>query len=144
MESKGIRLDSSRKYWTTLTYPSPVAFSKTPRGKLNHAADCATSCRFPTGTPTSWNYHGECSDLLCFSVNKNITMHGLRLFGSENNSYTITLKVTDTDKRTTVVSKSGTYYPKLLHSKRFSYHGFEVMFDSAAVLKNNTSYLMKH
>ena len=63
-------------------------------------------------------------------------MHGLRLFGSENNSYTVTLKVTDTDRRTTTVeSKSGTYHPKLLHSKRFSYHGFEVMFDSAAVLK---------
>ena len=70
-------------------------------------------------------------------------MHGLRLFGSENNSYTVTLKVTDTDRRTTVVSKSGTYYPKRLHSKRFSYHGFEVMFDSAAVLKNNTSYLIE-
>ena len=144
MKSKGIRLDSSRQYWTTLTYPSPVAFSKAPRGKLTHAADCMTSCRFPTCTSTSsWNYRGERSDLLCFSVDKNITMHGLRLFGSENNSYTVTLKVTDTGSRTTVVSKSGTYYPKLLHSKRFSYHGFEVMFDSAAVLKNNTSYLIE-
>ena len=79
--------------------------------------------------------------MLCFSVDKNITMHGLRLFGSENNSYTVT--VTDTDRRTTVVSKSGTYYPKLLHSKGFSYYGFEVMFDSAAVSKNNTSYLVE-
>ena len=145
MKSKGIRLDSSRQYWTTLTYPSPVAFSKAPRGKLTHAADCMTSCRFPICTSTSsWNYRGERSDLLCFSVDKNITMHGLRLFGSENNSYTVTLKVTDTGSRTTVVSKSGTYYPKLLHSKRFSYHGFEVMFDSAAVLKNNTVISLKH
>ena len=135
MESKGIRLDSSRQYWTTLTYTSPVAFSKTPRGKLTHAADCITSCRFPTCTQTSWNYYPGRSDLLCFSVDKTITLHGLRLFGSENNSYTVTLKVTDTDRRTTVVSKSGTYYPKLLHSKRFSYYGFEVMFDSAAVSK---------
>ena len=131
------------KYFIVPTSPTPVAFSKTPRGKLTHAADCMTSCRFPSCTPTSWNYHGERSDLLCFSVDKNITLHGLRLFGSENNSYTVTLKVTDTGSRTTVVSKSGTYYPKLLHSKRFSYHGFEVMFDSAAVLKNNTSYLIE-
>ena len=131
------------KYFIVPTSPTLVAFSKTPRGKLTHAADCMTSCRFPTCTPTSWNYHGERSDLLCFSVDKNVTLHGLRLFGSENNSYTVTLKVTDTGSRTTVVSKSGTYYPKLLHSKRFSYHGFEVMFDSAAVLKNNTSYLVE-
>ena len=128
------------KYFIVPTSPTPVAFSKTPRGKLTHAADCITSCRFPTCTPTSWNYHGERSDLLCFSVDKNITLHGLRLFGSENNSYTVTLKVTDTGSRTTVVSKSGTYSSKLLHSKHFSYHGCEVMFDSVVVLKGNTRY----
>ena len=131
------------KYFTVPTSPSPVAFSKTPRGKLTHAADCITSCRFASCTqvpPYSWNYHRGHSDLLCFSVDKNITLNGLRLFGSENNSYTVTLKVTDTGSRITVVSKCGTYSSKLLHSKHFSYHGFEVMFDSAAVLKSNTRY----
>ena len=110
------------KYFTVPTSPSPVAFSKTPRGKLTHAADYITSCRFTSCTPTSWNYYPGRSDLLCFSVDKNITLHGLRLFGSENKSYTVTLKVTDTGSRITVVSKSGTYSSKLLHSKRFSYH----------------------
>ena len=128
------------KYFTVPTSPSPVAFSKTPRGKLTHAADYITSCRFTSCTPRSWNYYPGRSDLLCFSVDKNITLHGLRLFGSENNSYTVTLKVTDTGSRITVVSKCGTYSSKLLHSKHFSYHGFEVMFDSAAVLKSNTRY----
>ena len=81
------------------------------------------------------------SDLLCFFVDKNITLHGLRLFGSENNRYTVTLKVAPSDRGTTVVvSKSGTYSSKLLHNKHFSYHGFEVMFDFAAVLKSNTRY----
>ena len=128
------------KYFTVPTSPSPVAFSKTPRRKLTHVADCITSCRFPTCTPTSWNYYPGRSDLLCFSVDKNITLHGLRLFGSENNSYTVTLKLTAIGSRITVVSKSGTYSSKLLHCKHFSYHGFEVMFDSVAVLKSNTRY----
>ena len=128
------------KYFIVPTSPSPVAFSESPRGKLTHAADCIRCCRFPSGTSTSWNYHEECSDLLCFSVNKNITLHGLRLFGSENNSYTVTLKVTYSDRGTTLVCKAGTYSSKILHSKHFSYHGFEVMFDSAAVLKSNTRY----
>ena len=128
------------KYFTVTTSPSPVAFSNTPRGKLTHAADYITSCRFTSWTPTSWNYFSGRSDLLCFSVDKNITLHGLRLFGRENNSYTVTLKVTDTGSRTTVVSKSGTYSSKLLHSKHFSYHGCEVMFDSVVVLKGNTRY----
>ena len=43
------------KYFTVPTSPSPVAFSKTPRGKLTHATDYITSCRFTSGTPTSWN-----------------------------------------------------------------------------------------
>ena len=128
------------KYFTVPTSPTPVAFSQSPRGKLTHAAHCIRCCRFPLRSPSSWNYNGELSDLLCFSVDKNITLHGLRLFGSENNSYTLTLKVTDTGSRITVVSKSGTYSSKLLHSKYFSYHGFEVMFDSAAVLKSNRRY----
>ena len=76
------------KYFIVPTSPSPVAFSKTLLGKLTHAADCITSCSFPLCAPTSWNYHGERTDLLCFSVDKNIILHGLRLFGSENNSYT--------------------------------------------------------
>ena len=128
------------KYFTVPTSPSPVAFSKTPRGKLTHAADCISSCRFASCTPTSWNYHRGHRDLLCFSVDKNVTLHGLRLFGSENNSYTVTLKLTYTGSRITIVSKSGTYSSKLLHSNHFSYHGFEVMFDSTAVLQSNTRY----
>ena len=128
------------KYFTVPTSPSPAAFSNTPRGKLTHAADCTSSCRFTSCTPTSWNCPGERSDLLCFSVDKNITLHGLRLFGSKNNSYTVTLKVAYFDQGTTLVCKAGTYSSKLLHSKHFSYHGFEVMFDSVAVLKSNTRY----
>ena len=128
------------KYFTVTTSPNPVAFSNTPRGKMTHAADCMTSCRFPSCTPTSWHHQGELCDLLCFSVDKNITLHGLRLFGSKNNSYTVTLKVAYFDQGTTLVCKAGTYSSKLLHSKHFSYHGFEVMFDSVAVLKSNTRY----
>ena len=128
------------KYFTVPTSPSPVAFSESPRGKLTHAADCKSSCRFTSCTPTSWNYHEECSDLLCFSVNKYITLRGLRLFGSKNNSYTVTLKVAYFDQGTTLVCKAGTYSSKRLHSRHFSYHGLEVMFDSAALLKSNTWY----
>ena len=130
------------KHFTVPTSPSPVAFSETRRGKLTHAAKCTTSCRFPSCSSTeSWNYQLERIDLLCFSVDKNITLHGLRLFGSKNNSYKVTLKVTDdTGSRTTLVCKAGTYSSKLLHNKHFSYHGFEVKFDSVVVLKSNTRY----
>ena len=61
------------------------------------------------------------------------------MFGSKNNSYTVTLEVKDTTKGpkdTTVVSKSGKYLSTLLGS----YYGYEVLFDSAASLKMNTRY----
>ena len=131
------------KYFTVPTSPSPVAFSKTPRGKLTHAADCTSSCTFTSCTPTSWNHGGVRSDFLCFSVDKNITLHGLRLFGSENKSYTVALKVSYADRGTTLVCIAGTYSSKILHCKHFSYHGFEVMFDSVAELKSNTRYRLK-
>ena len=133
------------KYFTVPTSPSPAAFSKTPRGKLTHApaADCRSSCRFLSCRSlsfSSWNHQGELRDLLCFSVDKNFTLHGLHLFGSENNSYKVTLKVASSDFGTTVVSKAGTYSSNFLHNRHFSYHGLEVMFDSVVELKSNTRY----
>ena len=62
------------------------------------------------------------------------------MFGSENNSYTVTLEVKDISNGITVVSKSGTYPSKRLQYEQFSYYGFEVLFDFAARLKKNTDY----
>ena len=78
--------------------------------------------------------------MIGLAVNKGIFLHGLCLFGSENSNYTVTLEVKDTSNNLTLVSKSGTYSSKLLQCKFFSYYGFEVFFDSAAVLKKNCRY----
>ena len=78
--------------------------------------------------------------LIGFAVNKDIALHGLCLFGSENNSYIVTLEVKDTSNNLTLVSISGTYSSKVLKCRNISYHGFEVLFDSAAVLKKNKKY----
>ena len=116
-----------------------VGFSNTPRRRLR-SADVMHCCRFPTYTVQRWMCNEERKHLVCFSVDKNITLHGICLFGSENDSDTITLQVTDPVSNTLLISKSGTYFSKLLHCEHFSYHGFEVMFDSAALLKKKTTY----
>ena len=116
-----------------------VGFSNTPRRRLR-SADVMHCCRFPTYTVQRWICNEERKHLVCFSVDKNITLHGICLFGSENDSDTITLQVTDPVSNTLLISKSGTYFSKLLHCEHFSYHGFEVMFDSAALLKKKTTY----
>ena len=62
------------------------------------------------------------------------------MFGSENNSYKVTLEVKNADNNTTMVSKSGTYPSNILPSKRHRYYGYEVLFDSAVLLKKNIRY----
>ena len=126
--------------------PSPVAFLNTLRygqsGALHEIHRCGRF-RVVNGFG-QWSYCGS-KDLLALVVNRDITLHGVCLFGSAFNSYKVTLEVKDTTKNTTVVSKSGTYTSKRLPYKSetersVEYDGYEVLFDSAASLKMNTRY----
>ena len=44
---------------------------------------------------TGWGYTKQRKDRLASVVNRDIILHGISLFGSENNSYTVTLEVKD-------------------------------------------------
>ena len=127
------------KYFNS-ALPSPLAFSNTLR-QSSVLCDIHRCGRFQSVSGTGWAYTKQGKDRLAFSVNRDITLHGVSLFGSENNSYTVTLEVKDSTNNTTVVSKSGTYPSKRLAYKSdlsVSYYGFEVLFDSAASLKMST------
>ena len=117
---------------------SPLMFSKSPRQSRANRSICRCG-RFQSLEDKGWDYFGK-KDFLSFTVDRNITLHGLCLFGSENNSYTVTLEVKDISNGITVVSKSGTYPSKRLQYEQFSYYGFKVFFDFAARLKKNTDY----
>ena len=120
-------------YCSSLTYPT--GFLETRR-----RASVIHRCgRFQSVSTGLWDYMGK-KDLLGFAVDKDIKLHGLCFFGSEDNSYTVTLEVKVSSDNSTLVSKTGTYFSKLLQYNSESYHGFEVLFDSAADLKKNTQY----
>ena len=126
--------------------PSPLAFSNTLRQSSVLCDIHRCGRRFQSVNGTGWGYTKQRKDRLAFVVNRDITLHGVSLFGSENNSYTVTLEVKDTTNNTTIVSKSGTYPSKLLAYKSdlsVSYYGFEVLFDSAASLKMSTRYVIE-
>ena len=126
--------------------PSPLAFSNTLRQSSVLCDIHRCGRRFQSVNGTGWGYTKQRKDRLAFVVNRDITLHGVSLFGSENNSYTVTLEVKDTTNNTTIVSKSGTYPSKLLAYKSdlsVSYYGFEVLFDSAASLKMSTCYVIE-
>ena len=78
--------------------------------------------------------------MLRVTVDKDIVLHGLCVFGSENNSYTVSLEIKDANGNSCVFPKAVTFSSKLLQYKDGSYYGFEVLFDSATELKKNTKY----
>lgn len=81
-------------------------------------------------------------DVINFSVDKDIVLHGLCLFGSENNTYSVELKIMKASAGKILVSKAGQFTSKLLECEMGSYYGFEVFFDKNTMLKKNTTYEM--
>ena len=91
-------------------------------------------CLFPPGVTV------RSVDYLVFSVDKDIMLHGLSLFGSENNANTVDFQVKDASNSSAVASKKGAFLSKRLQYKDSYYYGYEVLFDSAAELKKNIKY----
>ena len=119
------------------TLANPVGFSKTRRSGVS--ADICRCGRFTSVSLFTWGYDGLV-DYLVFYVDKDILLHGLSLFGSENNTYAMDLKIKDTSNSSAVASKKGTFLSKRLQYKDSYYYGFEVLFDSEAEIKKNTKY----
>jgi len=116
---------------------APVGFSTIKRSGVS--AGIFRCGRFTSVSLSNWGY-GKAVDYLVFSVDKDIMLHGLSLFGSDNNAYTVDLQVKGTSNNSTVVSKKGTFLSKRLQYKDSYYHGFEVLFDSPVHLMKNTKY----
>ena len=121
------------KFFAIPRHSAPVEFPK------NERRPRIVRCERFRSVNGKWNY-GTCIDYLGLTVDTDIKLHGISLFGSENNSYKVTLEVKNADNNTTIVSKSGTYPSNILRSKRHRYHGYEVLFDSAVFLKKNIRY----
>ncbi len=69
-----------------------------------------------------------CNECLYFHVNKDIMLHGICLFGSENSENELTLTVKEIHGGE-IVNKSGKFSSVLQHRKDVSFYGFVVMFD---------------
>ncbi|XP_078361274.1 BTB/POZ domain-containing protein 6-like [Oculina patagonica] len=90
-----------------------------------------------------WDYDCEISDYryIDFVVDKDIFLHVLRLFGSENNDYSVTLTLKEGENNPAVVSiKTGIFYSELLENTNGDFYGFEVLFDTVVECKKNTKY----
>ena len=73
-----------------------------------------------------------------FFVDKDTVLHGIRLFGSENNEYQVALTVRKAQRgvRENDVRKIGRLPSILLHNKNLSYRGFDIMFGAVHLCKD--------
>jgi len=124
------------KYYSS-ALNSPLEFTKTNRfggyeGNIHH-------CRRFTSVLGFWWYHRGQTDYLKFTVDKDIILHGVCLFGIEDGDYSVILTMKK-EGGSALVSKKGTFHSKLLDYKIEKYYGFQVMFDSAVELRKDARY----
>ena len=122
------------KFFAIPRHSAPVEFPKSERRPR------IVRCERFGSVNGKWSYGHSRKDYLGLTVDRDIKLLGISLFGSENNSYKVTLELKNADNNTTMVSKSGTYPSNILPSKRHRYYGYEVLFDSAVLLKKNIRY----
>ena len=116
----------------------PVGFPETKRSGF--VADFQRCCRFGSLSSKVSRYNNSRWDGICFSVDKDIELRGVCLFGSENNTYRVDLTIVNTMNHTRLVFKTGHFISKLLRCDKYSYQGFEILFDEKVNLKKNTRY----
>ena len=125
------------KFFAIPRQSAPVEFPK------NERRPRVVRCERFGSVNGKWDYIMSRKDCLGLTVDRDIKLLGISLFGSENNSYKVTVEVKNAVNNTTIVSKTGTYPSNILPSKRHRYHGYEVLFDSAVLLKKNIRYNIK-
>ena len=119
---------------------SPVGFPETRRSSCS--GDIQRCCRFGSISNIPLRYNGA-TDAINFSVDKDIALHGVCFFGSENGTYSVDLTVKEPKHGSVLISKSGQFTSELLQCEMGNYWGFKLMFDTEFVLKKNTTYCIK-
>ena len=82
----------------------------------------------------------ERKEYVDLQVDRDIDLHGIRMFGRKNCDCVIILKITDTRNNSIVASKSGVFSPVRLWFESSRYYGFDVLFDSPVCLSAGNRY----
>ena len=120
---------------------SQLGFPETKRSRCS--SDIQRCCRFGSLSTYPWGYAVGDSVVIHFSVNKDIALHGVCFFGSDNGTYSVDLTVKEPNHGSVLISKSGQFTSKLLQCEIGNYWGFKLLFDTKFVLKKNTTYCIK-
>jgi len=121
------------KYYSS-ALKSPLEFSESLRSGF-HDDNIYRCGRFQYVSGNGWGYGSGVADRIDFTVDKDIMLHGLCLFGSENNDYSVSLTIKETSSHL-----AGTFSSEVLQHANGNYYGFEILFDSTVECKKNTKY----
>ena len=116
----------------------PKEFSKTKRsGNIRRCR------RFNSLSSFKLQYGRRVHEIL-FSVDRDIKLLGVCLFGSEKNTYSVELMVGMWESGRILMHKTGKFSSELLQGRKYAYFGFKVLFDHQQVLlRKNTNYYLE-
>ena len=117
---------------------SPLKFSNVPRRGSN--SDIKRVMRFKT-VKYCW-YSGGTPQSVAFSVNRNLIIHGVRLFGSEGVTFKVTVGIYSKGTWSVPDIKLTEEVGKFKTDKEITdgYYGFDVLFKEPVPVKKNETY----
>ena len=131
------------KFFNSALGATPVGFPETKRSCLSPVFRTCDRFNDVTERESGWGYAGYGQDSLIFSVNNNIKLHGMCLFGGMNNDYHVKLVIKDLHNQSTVKSKTDSFRSQQMECKFGTYFGFEIVFDTPLDVKKNTDYQIR-
>ena len=87
-----------------------------------------------------WWYNPVTPDRIRFEVDKDIHVHAIQLFGSDNSEYSVTLAVIDCNSDETVRRQEGIFLSKLINCEIGDHQGFDIVFVPSIAIKVNRWY----
>ena len=114
-------------------YPDqPVGFVNDNR--VGSPLRCCRFFEFRNGH--NWENDPESPEEIEFTVDKDIILHGVSLFGNYRDQYSVTVKMLNTTGGSVVTSKSGCYESeaKGKHCESPFFYGFDVLFDEVVAI----------
>ena len=119
----------------------PKEFSKTKRsGSEDDIQQC---CRFNSLSGRRFQCGPLTDHSIAFSVDRDIKLLGVCLFGSENNTYYVEVSLRMHGSPSLLAHKTGQFSSELLQGEKFNHFGFEVLLDSVISVKRNTEYYVE-
>ena len=88
----------------------------------------------------SWGWNPPSPDTICFEVDKDIRLHAIELFGSDNSEYSVTLEVFDHNSGETFRSQEGIFLSKQINCEIGDHQGFDIVFEPPIAIKANKRY----